>query len=1061
MKKGISNRFEDLILSPQNYKMEEQQQDIKNVFCMEGGQGESSYINNSQSQSRNLKMMLYALEETLDKIQLPRHRPGKKPLLTAADLGCSCGHNTLLIADVIVDHMTKLCGAGSLGSKDDDGLELEFCFYFCDLPSNDFNTLFHLLPQQAAAARRYFAAAIPGSFYDRLFPERSINVFTSTLSLHWLSQVPEGVADKRSPAYNKGKVFMHGASEETGTAYRRQFRSDMMRFLHYRATELKTGGAIFIVSLGRLSSTRGPTDQGYIYEVYGGMFDNSWCNLIEEGMVDGEKMDSFNVPLYAPTVEEFKEMQKVLMKDVFCMEGGQGESSYIKNSQVQSRNLQMMLPTLKEILDKVQLPRRPGKHLLTAADLGCSCGHNTLIVADAIVEHMTRKLRSSIFDDQDDSDAADPEFCFYFSDLPSNDFNTLFHLLPQHATAAAGDGSERRYFAAAVPGSFHDRLFPRRSIDVFTSTFSLHWLSQVPEGVADKRSAAYNKDKVFVHGASQATGAAYRRQFQSDMARFLRCRATELKPGGVMFLVCLGRPSLHACPTNQGRVQLLYGAMFEESWRELVEEGTIGRETMGSFNVPVYAATLEEFREAVGADGSFEISRLELVITSPLAVDDPIRDRRAVGRAVANYVRSLLGPLVDAHVGRAVADEIFARMQRRAEARAEELVDEMRFPHIDMKNVFCMKGEQGESSYLKNSKVQFRNLQMMLRALEETLDKVVLPHHGPGRLLLTAADLGCSCGRNTLVVADAIVQHMTKLCRRRGKGEHGDDAAADPEFCFYFSDLPSNDFNTLFGLLPHRGAASSGEGAVGGGTTSPPPCLARSMTRSIDVFTSTFCLHWLSQVPEEVADKWSPAYNKEKVFVHGGSEETGAAYRRQFQSDMARFLRCRAAELKPGGAMFLVFLGRPPSAGPTDQGRSLSLFGAMFEESWRDLVGEGLIDGERMDSFNVPSYAATLEEFREVVDADGSCEVNRLELVMGSPLAVDDDDDDSHDRRAVGRTVANNQRSVFGKLVEAHIGKELADELFVRVQSRAEALDDELVDEMRVHIHIVCSLSLV
>nr|CAH65986.1 H1005F08.15 [Oryza sativa] len=204
---------------------------------MEGGQGESSYINNSQSQSRNLKMMLYALEETLDKIQLPRHRPGKKPLLTAADLGCSCGHNTLLIADVIVDHMTKLCGTGSL---------------------------------------------------------------------KWY--VPEGVADKRSPAYNKGKVFVHGASEETGVAYRRQFQSDMMRFLHCRAAELKTGGAIFIVSLGRLSSTCGPTDQGYIYEVYGGMFDDSWRDLIEEGMVDGEKMDSFNVPLYAPTVEEFKEV---------------------------------------------------------------------------------------------------------------------------------------------------------------------------------------------------------------------------------------------------------------------------------------------------------------------------------------------------------------------------------------------------------------------------------------------------------------------------------------------------------------------------------------------------------------------------------------------------------------------------------------------------------------------------------------------------------------------------------------------------------------------------------
>nr|AEV40944.1 putative jasmonate O-methyltransferase [Oryza punctata] len=362
-------------------------------------------------------------------------------------------------------------------------------------------------------------------------------------------------------------------------------------------------------------------------------------------------------------------MQKVLMKDALCMEGGQGESSYIKNSQVQ------------EILDKVQLPRRPGKHLLTAADLGCSCGHNTLIVADAIVEHMTSKLRSSSFEDQDDGDAADPEFCFYFCDLPSNDFNTFFHLLPQHATAAAGNGSGRRYFAAAVPGSsFHNRLFPRQSIDVFTSTFSLHWLSQVPEGVADNRSAAYNKDKVFVHGASQATGAAYRRQFQSDMARFLRCRAMELKPEGVMFLVCLGRPS-QAGPTNQGRVQLLCGAMFEESRGDLVEEGTIGREMMDSFNVPVYDPTLEELREAVDVDGSFQINRLELVITSSLAVDDP-KDRRAVGRTVANYVRSLLGPLVDAHVGRAVADEIFVRMRRRAEALAEELVDEMRFPHI-------------------------------------------------------------------------------------------------------------------------------------------------------------------------------------------------------------------------------------------------------------------------------------------------------------------------------------------------------------------------------------------
>ena len=102
---------------------------------------------------------------------------------------------------------------------------------------------------------------------------------------------------------------------------------------------------------------------------------------------------------------------------------------------------------------------------------------------------------------------------------------------------------------------------------------------------------------------------------------------------------------------------------------------------MDSFNVPLYATTLEEFREVADADGSFEINRLELVMGSPLVVDHP-DDPRAVGRTVANNVRSFLGALVDAHVGKALADELFARLQRRAEARGQGLAEEMRFPHV-------------------------------------------------------------------------------------------------------------------------------------------------------------------------------------------------------------------------------------------------------------------------------------------------------------------------------------------------------------------------------------------
>uniref|UniRef100_A0A0D9WAV6 Jasmonate O-methyltransferase n=1 Tax=Leersia perrieri TaxID=77586 RepID=A0A0D9WAV6_9ORYZ len=790
---------------------------------------------------------------------------------------------------------------------------------------------------------------------------------------------------------------------------------------------MMSAGAMFLVFLGRPSSSAtGPTDQGHSLRLFGAMFKNSWCDLVDEGFLIQDAGG------WARRVELHQQQQ---ISDTNSWQ------------YVQSKFLKMMLHALEETLDKIQLPRQMGKKpLLTAADLGCSCGHNTLVIADVIVHYMTKLCGTGR--DRNTIIAVDPEFCFYFSDLPSNDFNTLFHLLP-NSDDSTGVAGGRSYFAAAVPGSFHGRLFPERSINVFTSTFSLQWLSQVPEEVVDKRSVAYNKGKVFVHDASVATGEAYQRQFQSDMARFLRCRATELKHGGVVFLICLGRQS-SADPTNQGCVQLLYGVMFEESWSDLVKEGMVDDGSkMDSFNVPVYAATLEEFRETIDANGSFQVNRLELVMGIPPVVNNP-KDRRAVGLTVANYLRSLLGPLVDANVGRALADELFIRVQRHAEVRTEGLLDEMHFPHI---------GGQGESSYLKNSQAQSQNLQMMMHALEETLEKVHLHPRGPGKLLLTAADLGCSCGRNTLIIADAIVQHITKLCHTY-RGKDGDNDDVDPEFFFYFSDLPNNDFNTLFHLLPqHAAAADDGNGRRYFAAAVPGSFHDRLFPeRSINVFTSTFCLHWLSQVPKEVADKLSPAYNKGKVFVHSASEETGVAYRRQFQSDMARFLRCRAKEMKPGGAMFLVFLGRPSSStGPTDQGHSLRLFGAMFEDSWRDLIGEGIVDAERMDSFNVPSYAATLEEFREVVDDDGSFVVNRLELVMGGRVAVDGDSDD---RRAVGRRVANNQRSVFGPLVEAHIGKALADELFVRVQSRAEACAEEIVDEMRVHMHIVCSLSL-
>ncbi|KAI9185543.1 hypothetical protein LWI28_008249 [Acer negundo] len=360
---------------------------------------------------------------------------------------------------------------------------------------------------------------------------------------------------------------------------------------------------------------------------------------------------------------------------ILSMKGGKGEASYANNSQAQAKHARSMLHLLKETLETVQL-KPSSETAFAVADLGCSSGTNTLFTVTVIIQHMIKRYESLGY--------VLPEFSAYFSDLPSNDFNTLFQLLPPLAMGSMEEclvtDNHRSFFAAAVPGSFYRRLFPTRSINFFHSAFSLHWLSQVPESVMDKRSTAYNKGRVFIHGADEETAGAYKKQYQSDLASFLRFRSLEMRSGGSMFLVCLGRTSVD--PTDQSGPGLLFGTHFQDAWNDLVQEGLITSEKRDTFNIPVYASSLQDFREVVEADGSFTINKLEVFKGgSPLVVNQP--DNAAeVGRALANSCRSVAGVLVDAHIGEQLSEELFSRVEHKGTAHAKETLEQIQFYHI-------------------------------------------------------------------------------------------------------------------------------------------------------------------------------------------------------------------------------------------------------------------------------------------------------------------------------------------------------------------------------------------
>ncbi|KAG6647007.1 hypothetical protein CIPAW_07G048700 [Carya illinoinensis] len=109
--------------------------------------------------------------------------------LVIAHLGCSSGPNTLFIVSELIKVVDQL----RRESRHDQSPEYQV--FLNDLPGNDFNTIFKSSPsfqkkmsnQLGASASPCFFTGVPGSFYDRLFPSKTLHFVHSSYSLQWLS----------------------------------------------------------------------------------------------------------------------------------------------------------------------------------------------------------------------------------------------------------------------------------------------------------------------------------------------------------------------------------------------------------------------------------------------------------------------------------------------------------------------------------------------------------------------------------------------------------------------------------------------------------------------------------------------------------------------------------------------------------------------------------------------------------------------------------------------------------------------------------------------------------
>ncbi|KAL3690312.1 hypothetical protein R1sor_016621 [Riccia sorocarpa] len=285
------------------------------------------------------------------------------------------------------------------------------------------------------------------------------------------------------------------------------------------------------------------------------------------------------------------------------MTAGHGKHSYVQNSNWQAEFMNRVFKrgNLFTAIDGMQI-LTDGTDLVRVADFGCSSSPNTIRNVKTILRRMNEKRSGR--------SAAGQLYQAFFQDLHLTDFNTLFRLFQVVSVNSADNASvdDLKYFAAAVPGSCFDQLFPPASLHFVMSSFALMWLSKIPPEVSSPNHEAYYGDVMLLEFASKATVDAYREQGNKDLRNFLEARAVEMAPGGVMNLVFGVRRNYYPyyiCPTDKPT---------EEVWDEMISEGLMEASLRESYQSPRYFHHLKDVEEIMGDYSSlFEIHHQEVV----------------------------------------------------------------------------------------------------------------------------------------------------------------------------------------------------------------------------------------------------------------------------------------------------------------------------------------------------------------------------------------------------------------------------------------------------------------
>jgi hypothetical protein len=335
-----------------------------------------------------------------------------------------------------------------------------------------------------------------------------------------------------------------------------------------------------------------------------------------------------------------------------------GAGYYDRHSTAQLSSIQALQDWVDDAVANLPLPAPPRP--VTVLDLGSSEGRNAIRVMETIVAGLRRRT-------------VQPLQTIY-SDLASNNFNQLFANLEEARRAGRFPTG---VYAGAVGGSFYGPLLPPGTVHLATCFNSVQWLDQMP-GVPMPDVVAYRRPhppRPGVTVSAEAT-AAFTRQAEQDLVRFLECRARELVPGGKLLLASPG-------DTDQARVGDGIADVLNDACLDLVAAGQLQREEYERLTIPAYFRTVAELlaplqQEGSPVRGAFAVERAKaLEVPTPFVLEFRRGgDVAAYAGAYTGFLRAITEPVVRAAFNRAegeavAVDRLYERIRARLQAEPE------------------------------------------------------------------------------------------------------------------------------------------------------------------------------------------------------------------------------------------------------------------------------------------------------------------------------------------------------------------------------------------------------